>query len=207
MKMSSRQFGSRLGFRFALLVFAVIGFATRSEAHLVTTGLGPLYDGMGHLLLSPDEWAAVAALAMLAGLRGREHGRLALFGLPAFWLAGGIIGILGRAPLPATSGAVVLLIAGGCVAADWRLERKSFMAVYATLGALLGYISGLALAPMGGTALALFGSAVVAFVIVALVAAVIVSLQKHWQRIAVRVAGSWIAAIGILMIGWAFRKS
>ena len=32
--------------------------------------------------------------------------------------------------------------------------------------------------------------------------AAVVSLQAGWARIAVRVAGSWVAAVGILMFGW-----
>jgi hypothetical protein len=33
----------------------------------------------------------------------------------------------------------------------------------------------------------------------------VVSLGRPWMRIAVRVAGSWIAAIGLLLLGWALR--
>jgi hypothetical protein len=43
------------------------------------------------------------------------------------------------------------------------------------------------------------------FVIVAIVSALIVSLKQPWTRIVVRVAGSWVAAIGILMFGWLMR--
>jgi hypothetical protein len=43
------------------------------------------------------------------------------------------------------------------------------------------------------------------FVLVALFSALIVSLEKPWTRLAVRVAGSWVAAIGMLMFGWMFR--
>jgi hypothetical protein len=33
-----------------------------------------------------------------------------------------------------------------------------------------------------------------------------VQLRQPWTRIAVRVVGSWIAASGLLMLGWATRK-
>jgi hypothetical protein len=33
-----------------------------------------------------------------------------------------------------------------------------------------------------------------------------VRLHASWARIAVRVAGSWIAASGLLMLGWAVHK-
>lgn len=47
---------------------------------------------------------------------------------------------------------------------------------------------------------------VAVFAVVTLVAAFTVSLKKTWSRIVVRVAGSWVAAIGILMFGWAFQR-
>jgi hypothetical protein len=43
------------------------------------------------------------------------------------------------------------------------------------------------------------------FVVVALVSAAVVSLPAAWMRIAVRVIGSWIAAIGLLLLGWSLR--
>jgi hypothetical protein len=51
----------------------------------------------------------------------------------------------------------------------------------------------------------LLGAALSAFVLVALAAALAVSLRRDWMRIAARVAGSWIAAIGLLMAAWGLR--
>ena len=68
-----------------------------------------------------------------------------------------------------------------------------------------GFWNGPALADTGPGTLGLSGIAVVAFVMVALAAALVVSLKAPAARIAVRVAGSWIAAIGLLLLGWALR--
>ncbi len=68
----------------------------QAEAHLVTTGLGPVYDGIGHFMMSPDDLVPVIALALLAGLRGAEAGRRALFGLPVAWLLGCLAGAMDR---------------------------------------------------------------------------------------------------------------
>ena len=70
------------------LVAVIGGLALAScpsgaEAHLVTTGLGPLYDGLLHFALTPEDLVPVLALALLAGLRGVTHGRRALFVLPS----------------------------------------------------------------------------------------------------------------------------
>ena len=41
-----------------------------AEAHLNSTGMGPLYDGAAHFLTSPGDLLSVLALALFAGLRG-----------------------------------------------------------------------------------------------------------------------------------------
>jgi len=43
------------------------------------------------------------------------------------------------------------------------------------------------------------------FVLVALAAALVIALRPAWTRIAVRVTGSWIAAMGLLWLGWSLR--
>src|SRR6185369_14249227 len=40
-----------------------------AQAHLVTTGLGPVYDGLVHFALAPEDLVPVLALAAFAGLR------------------------------------------------------------------------------------------------------------------------------------------
>ena len=58
-----------------------------------------------------------------------------------------------------------------------------------------------------GTAVpALLGMSAAVFVLVALASAFAVPLQARWTRVAVQVAGSWIAATGLLLIGWAARS-
>jgi hypothetical protein len=44
------------------------------------------------------------------------------------------------------------------------------------------------------------------FILVALVAALVIRLRPPWARIVVRVAGSWIVATGLLLLGWAARR-
>jgi hypothetical protein len=54
---------------------------------------------------------------------------------------------------------------------------------------------------------AALGLAAAVFVLIVLVAALVVQLRAQWARIAVRVGGSWIAASGVLMLGWSIRGS
>jgi len=52
----------------------------------------------------------------------------------------------------------------------------------------------------------LLGIVAAVFTVVALAASFVVPLSAVWARVVVRVAGSWIAAIGLLLIGWAIRS-
>src|SRR5690349_17143418 len=55
---------------YAFVVFVALMSAAPAEAHLNTTGMGPLYDGLVHFFLSPEDIIPVLALALLTGLRG-----------------------------------------------------------------------------------------------------------------------------------------
>jgi hydrogenase/urease accessory protein HupE len=175
-----------------------------AAAHLVTTGMGPVYDGIGHLLLTPEDLVPVLTLALFAGLRGTAQGRHAMFLLPVAWLAGGLLGLQISAapafPVPALS----FLILGALVAADLRLPANGVAVLAVVLGLVHGVLNGAALR-QGAGGLGLLGIMAALFVLVTLGSAFVVSLERPWARIAVRVAGSWIAASGILLLGWAFR--
>ena len=195
----------RVGFLAGLGVFL---WPARAEAHLVTTGLGPVYDGISHLVLSPDDLLPVLAMGLLAGLNGAASGRLALFALPGAWLAGGIAGLaIGGSSLPSAVTSISFLVVGGLTATDRRLSPLVVSGLAVALGLLHGWQNGAGLAEAQREALGLLGITAAIFTLFALVSAFVVSLRVPWTRIAVRVAGSWIVAIGLLMLGWALRGS
>jgi hydrogenase/urease accessory protein HupE len=177
-----------------------------AEAHLVTTGLGPLYDGISHVLLSADDLLPVPAMSMLAGLNGPAAGRRTLFGLTGAWLLGGLAGYLfGQALLSGTITCVSFLVLGGLTAADQRLSPAVVLGIAVAVGLLHGWLNGTGIAAAQREALGLAGIGSAIFVVVALASAFVMSLRAGWMRIAVRVAGSWVATIGLLMLGWSLR--
>jgi len=180
----------------------------RAAAHLVTTGLGPYYDGISHFALTPEDVVPTLAIGLLAGLRGRAFGRRVLFLLPAAWIVGGTAGIILRIPEAApVASAASFLIIGGLVAADARLNLALVTALAALLGLVHGGFNGGAMSQSGPGFLGVMGIATAVFVATSLCSALVVSLRAPWMRIAVRVAGSWIVAMGLLMIGWALRSA
>jgi len=177
-----------------------------AQAHLDSTGMGPLYDGLMHFLTSPEDLIPALALALLAGLRGTAYGRRAVFTLPAAWLLGSLFGLTAVA----ANGGVVFsafwfLLLGGLVVADAGLSLRAMTGLAALLGLAHGYLNGTGMGHSGFAVVASLGLACAVFVLTVLAAAFVVQLRAHWARIAVRVAGSWIAASGLLMLGWAVR--
>jgi hydrogenase/urease accessory protein HupE len=166
--------------------------------------MGPVYDGIGHLLLTPEDLVPVLAMALYAGLRGALTGRRILFLLPLAWFAGGVVGSAATSipsiPLPAVS----FLLIGILVAADLRMPPDIVTILAVVLGLVHGFFNGFALKEGPGI-LGLLGIMTVLFVLVALTAAFVISLKKPWTRVVVRVTGSWIAASGLLLLGWFIR--
>jgi urease accessory protein len=184
----------------------MVGLPGLARAHLDSTGMGPFYDGVTHLLLSPEDVGAVVALASLAGLRGAAQGRRALLVLPVAWFVGGLAGTTAvvSAGSPALAAAWFVVL-GILVAADTPLSSGMTTGLAALLGLQHGWLNGSGMDRAGVAALALVGLTAAVFVLFAVVAALAVSLRPPWARIAVRVAGSWIAASGVLLLGWVFR--
>lgn len=190
----------------ALAALACALLPSPAEAHLVTTGLGPIYDGISHVLMSPDDLVPIVAMALLAGLNGPAAGRRALFAITGAWLVGGAAGfVAGTTVIPIAATAASFLVLGVLAAIDRRLSPGLVTALAIAVGLLHGWLNGAAIAESEREAIGLVGIAAMTFVLVAIVAAFVVSVRAAWARVAMRVAGSWVAAIGLLMLGWSLR--
>lgn len=182
-------------------IFPAILNPQDAAAHLVTTGMGPVYDGVGHLLLTPEDFIPAVAVCLYAGLRGVTHGRRTLFLFPLAWLMGGLVGLL------VTSSSLFLLpmlsfiLLGTCIAADLKLPDNIITALVVTVGGIHGFYNGIAMKG-GSEVLGLVGIAATLFILVAIISSYVISLRPAWTHVAVRVVGSWIAAVGVLMFGW-----
>jgi hydrogenase/urease accessory protein HupE len=194
---------------FCLTLAATLSIAPSAHAHLVNTGFGPFDDGLTHLFVTPEDLLPVIALALLAGLRGPRFGRAVLFALPVAWLAGSTIGLLLAPPITLPLAETILTIALGLLlATESRLSLASVDILAILLGLLHGLLNGSELPKTSSSsAISVAGVGVALFVAVSLLAGQSSAVHVPWGRVAVRVAGSWIVAIGLLMLGWAMRAS
>jgi urease accessory protein len=192
---------------FWLTLATTLSVAPSAHAHLVNTGFGPFDDGLTHLFVTPEDLLPVIALALLAGLRGPRFGRTVLFALPVAWLAGSAFGLLFAPPITLPLAETILTIVLGLfLAADSRLPLASVVGLAILLGLLHGLLNGSELPKASSSSqISVAGVGVALFVAVSLLAGQASAVRVPWARVAVRVAGSWIVAIGLLMLGWAMR--
>lgn len=185
---------------------ALLATASDAHAHLVDSGLGPFYDGLAHPVVSVEDLLPVVAVALAAGLRGPSTGRRVLLALPLAWAVGlalGGTGAVGAAPPAALAATTV--VAGALAAADRRWPIALFLAVATVVGAVHGVGNGGELSALAGGAAAMVGVVGTVSVLTSLVAGQAAAARAPWARIVARVAGSWIAAVGLLLLGWAVR--
>jgi urease accessory protein len=185
-------------------VFSLCPFA--ATAHLNSSGMGPIYDGLLHFFLSPEDIVPVIALAMFTGLRGPTYGRRALFLLPASWFVGCLFGTVVMRASTWPVAAISFLIFGGLVAANAQLSLQVTSALAVLLGLIHGWMNGAGMRWTGAVVVAYVGLVAGIFIVVALVSALVIRLKPPWALIMVRVAGSWVVASGLLLLGWAARR-
>ncbi|MDE2372116.1 MAG: HupE/UreJ family protein [Burkholderiales bacterium] len=181
-----------------------------AQAHLVQTGVGSGYDGAAHLFASAPDWLALLALALLAGAAGRaglSGARAAVCAAPLAWGLGLLLGSASAdLTWTATPAASVLpfAVAGAAVAAGWRPRRPALTALTIAVALTRGAAQGLAQGPQTIDALYVVGAVAAVACLHTLATAAVAAPRAAWTRIAVRALGSWLAALGLLMLGWSW---
>lgn len=192
----------------SLAALLLLASAARAEAHTLVSTSGPFFAGLKHFLLSPDDVLAALGVGLLASQRRDLPGWAAL-ALPAAWLATGLCGLL--LGLPEVGGeiasAVSLLVLGVLVVVALQLSLRALLVVALATGVLHGFLNGTGVSAAGvwTGGWQLVGIALPVLVVGFYPTALLEWLNRPWTRIAVRVLGSWIAAIGLLLLGWSLR--
>ena len=172
-------------------------------AHLMQTGFGGFYDGIAHLFFTPSDLLLVLGLALLAGQQGPQGGRLLLLLLPLSWWIGLAIGQRWSLDLTLELLSTVLFTAVGVlVVLSLRLSVQVLAVSVAGSGLLFGLINGFTMpSAASGLPLDVLGVISAVAVLSVLISAQVAATHSTGFRMAVRVAGSWIAAAGLLSLG------
>ena len=188
-----------------VVVVATVVISSRAaNAHLVSTELGPLYDGAAHPLVSPQDLLTVLGLAILAAYGGAATGRRLIVWLTLAWAIGlgaGFSVVKGPLEFPVAA-AVVILLLGALGVSRMRVPPGVLLSSSAFLGFARGLMNGSAARNADGQWLSVLGIVLGVFVLGTLLTGGGHWLANRRPAVVLRVIGSWIAAIGLLMLGW-----
>jgi urease accessory protein len=189
--------------RSSAIVAFVLAVSTDAHAHSAAKGIGDFYAGALHPLTSLEHLLPFLAFGILAGQQGQKAEPV-LAAFAAALLAGATLSLwLPGTPWVSVANLASSVAFGGLVALARPLPAAPFYAIAIGFGLTHGFANGEGMAKGGKPYLFIPGVALAGLFVTAygLIATDWLLRRKTgWVTIALRVAGSWIAAIGILVL-------
>jgi len=172
-----------------------------SEAHAISTTVGDFYGGILHALLVMAHVFPFIALSIVAGQQGPELARKSLVAFLAALLAGVITAFFtGQVIAVFYINIISLIVLGILAALSFKLPRWFLYSTIIFFGFTHGFQNGSELSQTQSPVLFITGLLTGGLILFSVIAALTISIRKEWFQIALRVIGSWIAAIGLMMI-------
>ena len=187
----------------AILVICLVSFAGSADAHSMVKGVGDFYAGLLHVLTALEHVLPFIALSLLAGQRGMKAQAEAVLLVFPVALMAGAAAALWLPPLPGLAffNIASAIVLGALVAAARPTPRAVFYGLVVVFGISHGFANGEAITQTTKAYLFILGVGLSGLAVLAYGTLMVDFLLKRkagWMQIAVRVAGSWIAAIGVL---------
>ena len=187
----------------ALALSLTLTYAAR--AHAPVPGLDGFPGGLLHPVLVPAHLLALIGLGLFIGQQ-RMPGLTALFF--AAGLAGGLSAI--ASAVGETPANTVLLVSAAITGALTALAVAMPRVIGWLLAGVIGVAIGLDSPPhvisVTEATIMLIGTGIGALIVLIAVTAAAAALKRDWQRIGVRVLGSWTAASAILVLATRFAR-
>jgi hydrogenase/urease accessory protein HupE len=180
-----------------------------AQAHTEFSTKGPFVSGIKHYFLSLDDVLVTLAAGIVMAQTCGRTARVPWWALPGAWWAAGIIGLCRSHAVQSGEllSAVSLIIVGTLAALSLAPAPLVVFLLSILVGALHGFLNGAAMHPetFASGIWQLCGIALSATVVVGYPGALLEIFKRPWAPIVARVAGSWIAATGLLLLGWTLR--
>lgn len=191
----------------ALIAALLLVFPSNADAHLAIKGAGDFGNGALHPLVTPQHLMIVLGLALLLGMRVPLRLKLPMASLAiSSAIALGVISWIPFSP-PELFLTLIAMILGLLVAIGRTLPPAVLAGICAICAVAVGLDSGVdpesgmvVWKTLSGTWLGITG------VTGYLALAVSNGAEKNWARTGMRILGSWIFAIAILMLAFALRS-
>lgn len=189
------------------LVFALAAllFAMPAEAHSLSPRFGEIYSGLLHPITTLGHLVPWIAMGLVSVAAPKPLGKWVIVIFPAAVFLGSVLAtLLSIAPSVAFVNLASFVVLGGLTLWSKPLSAAVFIGLTFVFGLTHGYANNDAL--LTGWPLLRFGLGLVlsAYFVMTLGAALSAYLiqRGQWGQIAVRAAGSWIVAIGIVFAGF-----
>lgn len=197
--------------QFLRLLPALI-WAAPAQAHGTLAGGGGFYAGAAHPFLAVEHLLLLLAAGMLLGRARRDQGpraaRAPLWGLAAGLAAGLLVGATGVQPrwLAELALALAMLAGGALAAGTLRPPQAVALAAGLVAGLVVGLDTGVPAQAGGIAALAPYAGvfAGVFLIVLNMMALGSVAVRPPFT-IALRIAGSWIAAVALMVLALQLR--
>lgn len=178
-------------------------------AHTAVPGLGEFASGFLHPFFTPPHLLALLALGLLLGQRQPLCLKAPAVTFVVFAAAGLLLtlsGVFTGVYLPVLI--ALSLCAGALVVVAWPLPPWLLMAACAAVALAVSLDSGVDAGTRGADAAKILFATWASLVLFVVNAAFYISLlpKLQWVQTGIRVAGSWIVAIALLMLAFAFRR-
>lgn len=173
-----------------------------------TQGVGDFHAGFLHPITAPEHVIAFLALGILASQRGHTGLRTVIIFVIAATIGACAALSLPLHPVVDLVNIASIIILGALVASNWACPQTFLYPLAAITGLSHGLANGSAVAAPIKSYLFIPGFVVAILLVVGIgLAASDWLLQKRigWMQIAIRAAGSWIAAIGILVLAASWK--
>jgi len=191
---------------------ALLVSAQAAQAHIVAARLGDFYAGALHPLTDLQDIILWIAMGVLAGSLGATTGRWLVLVFPLGLLAGlGLGPAFGVVSAGAVADAGTIAFLGLLLATNLRIGTAPLCLIAVGLALMRGAANAGDLGPETNRLLFAAGLAGAGYAAITLTMALTVAFRGTdagrsiaWRGIAIRAFGSWIAAIGVMMGGFAF---
>jgi len=173
---------------------------TRALAHPMK-GVGDFYAGMLHPMTAIECILPMVALSPLAGQQNRKTAIGILISFPLASVVGALLGL--SIPVPhsvAIINTAAMALLGILVAINPTLPFQVSVGLSAILGLTIGWANAGELTTGASPYRFIPGLALAGLLVVTHGIGLVRRLDVPWARVGVRVAGSWIAAVGILVL-------
>jgi len=182
-----------------------------AQAHMTAPGMGDFISGVLHPWMTPTHLLILIALGLWLGQHVplRVGLPLKLF-VPVSAVALALTTRHWMAAVPPPVLIAIALVAGAIVALEVRLPNYAAAVLLAVAAAAIGLDSGLETGTPFAVFKTLLGTWVslgIGLVNVGYYVSLATERKKKWISIGVRVAGSWIVAVSLMMLAFAWRKS